>query len=179
MLGFNQTNTLLIDSDVWKVRGHLENSLVVPPYEEHDVLQANAGSIDDTLIKVKKYVSQLLDEANDVVSYLKGKPQTLWEIKSVDNKIEPDLSQSIVKINEEEEKVIRDEAYYNQRSTDIPNILTHRPPMLSQDEVELEILREKSISTIFKENIIELITRSHLDENALNSESSLSNLLSK
>ena len=50
MAGFNESNTLLIDSESEKVQLWLENSLIIDPYSKEDVnkiLNVNAKNEED------------------------------------------------------------------------------------------------------------------------------------
>jgi hypothetical protein len=69
--GFDATNTLLIDSDAFKVRDYPENSVVIKPYTKEEVL-ANSGDNINILTQVRDYVLRLLDEAVDVMDYIKN-----------------------------------------------------------------------------------------------------------
>ena len=66
---FGPSNTLMIDSEAFKVRKHKENSIVIQPYTLDQVM--NGGGDDlSILTQCKDYVIKLLNEAEDVQEYL-------------------------------------------------------------------------------------------------------------
>lgn len=67
--GFGMHNTLLIDSDLDKVKDFPKNSIVIKDYEESDVIKPTEDQ-SKILLEVRDYVYGLLEECNDVRTYL-------------------------------------------------------------------------------------------------------------
>lgn len=73
---FDKDSTLVIDSSWLKVRDYQENSLVVPPYTEHEVKNPKDQPQDqlNMLQDLKTYIEDLLDSEMTVPQYLKENP---------------------------------------------------------------------------------------------------------
>lgn len=78
--GFNLHNTIMIDSDLLKVRDYPKNSIVIKPYEESEVRNPTEDQ-SKILLEVKDYIFEMLEQCNDVRTYLKDHRPSfqLWE----------------------------------------------------------------------------------------------------
>ena len=61
-------NTLLIDSDAFKVRDAQANAVVIEPYTIEEIMNPCS---DSYLPQVQEFILKLLDEADDIPAYLK------------------------------------------------------------------------------------------------------------
>lgn len=64
--GFSEKNTLLIDSEAFKVRKCADNSIVLKPYTLDEVMGKVVADNLSILGQCKDYVIKMLDEAEDV-----------------------------------------------------------------------------------------------------------------
>ena len=67
--GFGLHNTMMIDSDVSKVTDYPKNSIVIKEYEESEVKKPTEDQ-SKILLEVRDYLYKLLDDCNDVRTYL-------------------------------------------------------------------------------------------------------------
>ena len=67
--GFGLHNTIMIDSDVEKVIDYPKNSIVIKPYEESEVRKPTEDQ-SEILLQVRDYLFGLLENENDVRTYL-------------------------------------------------------------------------------------------------------------
>lgn len=63
--GFGENNTLIIDSEAFKVRNYKLNSVVIKPYTLEEV-EENSGDNMNILTQCRDYVLSLLDNAENV-----------------------------------------------------------------------------------------------------------------
>lgn len=78
--GFDLHNTVMIDSDLIKVKDYPKNSIVIKPYEESELRKPTEDQ-SKILLEVRDYVYAMLEDCNDVRTYLKTHRPAfqLWE----------------------------------------------------------------------------------------------------
>jgi hypothetical protein len=67
--GFGLHNSMMIDSDISKVQDYPKNSIVIKEYEETEVKKPTEDQ-SKILLEVRDYIYNLLEECNDVRTYL-------------------------------------------------------------------------------------------------------------
>ncbi|CEM15073.1 unnamed protein product [Vitrella brassicaformis CCMP3155] len=82
---FNHRSTLMVDSDLRKVRRYLDNSVVPPPHLEEDLARGPNEEEDTVLLELTDYLYELLETwEGDVREYVKRNPWRLDRARTVD-----------------------------------------------------------------------------------------------
>ena len=71
--GYGPKNTIIIDSEAFKVRKHPLNSIVIKPYSKEDLLN-NAGNNMEIMDSCNKYIQKMLNQTEDVQEFLANEP---------------------------------------------------------------------------------------------------------
>jgi len=71
--GFDESNTLVLDSDAFKVRDDRSNCIIVPPYTKDAVFTSkkDQSAQEKTMKELLTFVSSILDQAETVPDFLK------------------------------------------------------------------------------------------------------------
>ena len=70
---FSFANTLMIDSELDKIRDYPKNSVLLKPYEAVDVLNPTEDQ-SKILLTVRDYVFEILEDTKTVPEYIESNP---------------------------------------------------------------------------------------------------------
>lgn len=93
--GFGLHNSMMIDSDLSKVQDYPKNAIVIKDYEESEVRKPTEDQ-SKILLEVRDYVYNMLEECNDVRTYLTNNRPTfqVWEHGILSKKSSNDAEES-------------------------------------------------------------------------------------
>ncbi len=97
-MGFGFHNTILIDSELDKVKDYPKNSIVLKPYEASEVLNPSDDQ-SKILLNCRDYIFKLVDSLDSVPDFITANP--FVQEASVSSQVhDPESSQSGVKVDD-------------------------------------------------------------------------------